>query len=321
MKSSFSPPILRRFMSVKPENIVRIRVELPKSAIEETHSSYGISRGIRSHHTNDLKVIFAVVFLSVFGILCVQFYVDGFLFNNGNLFDLEKFREEGNAYSRFFLAASVSVTAGLILTLFQIGKKRFASVDLFSMEMLSIVRMVAISDIIPLAKVFLDSVRSGDEELRQAALLKLAAGLAIFGEDNFAEVFVKNTGELGWLDAEIVDYTTGFYTFVRSLHNLTNSFKIYLEENKGQEETIVVKKYIEDIHYVIDTAMDNAYRSFEGFIQNKAHRKSAQQSALYVGTRSNNLLLFDLLKETDGKFTTASRRNLSYQRAVHKLGN
>lgn len=295
------------------------RVLLPRAAIEETHSSYGFFRGVTSGHTNDLKSIFAAIAITVFLILGAQLYWDGLLVFHGVIPILEFEKIGESKYLPLFIPAAVSIVVGAILTLFQIGKKRFAAVDLFSMEMLSIVRLIAISDIINMSKKYIRVSKLEKPDDQAQMLRELSAGLSLFGEDNFAEVFVQNTGELGWLDAEIVDYTTGFYTFVRSLHNVANSFKTYVDKNGDDVNDPVILKYIEDMTYIIDTAMDNAYRAFGGLVQNKAHRESAQHSALFVGTRANNLLLFDLLSERHGKFTTSRRRYDAYKNAIMKL--
>lgn len=299
---------------------IKNNVSIPSQPIEETRSSYGPFRGITARHTLDLVLIYAGIFLAVIGILLLQLYFDGIIFRKLSIPALENLRNAEQSYLPLFIPAAVSVLVGALLTLYQIGKRRFASVDLFSMEMLSIVRLIAISDFVPLSVKYLRMRRSGDDaDACKACLQQISAGLSIFGEDNFAEVFVKNTSELGWLDAQIVDYTTGYYTFVRSIHNLTQSFKSHLDRPNAEFSDHVIIKYVEDISYVIDTAMDNAYRAFKGLIQSKSNRQSAQQSALFIGTQANNLLLFELLAEHDGKYTTALRRNKFYKKSISSL--
>lgn len=297
----------------------KLFIDLPGEAIEEAHSSYGILRGITSKHTRELRYIFGIICLTVLVIMTWLAFVAGMF-----IFDEDGFRfgVSDNFEQIFltrFLPAAFSVIIGAFLTLFQFGKKRFATVDLFSMEILSIVRLIAISDIVGLSSKYVHAVGDeGSPERSQVILDRLSASLSIYGDDTFAGIFLNNTSELGWLDAGIVDHTTGFYTFIRSLHNVANSMKEFIDNSEETPSKESMVKYLEDINYIIDTAMDNAYRAFGGLIQISRHREVAQHAALYVGCRANNFLMFDLYGENHPKYQTTFRRHLFYERELKR---
>lgn len=316
-----------RKKSIKLEDA--LVVKSPPLPLESIHARYSPFRAWSSPHTKDLRVIFGIIFvlfiLLVFG---ANEWIGSVLesamstWNGGNP---ERGAGEASDDELLNVTTMILISFGgaiaASISLYDFGKRRLATVDLISMEIVSIVRVMAISSfpdrISRLHKVVSPGNDLGSPDARTVHKMRAACGF--LRSDHFFSLFESNLRELGSLSSETVDFVTGFYTFLKALREQTESFFAYLEsaDPVDQEDA---SSHVELMLYLTDTLMSCACRAIDSLIESDVHRLASSRMALVVAAPTNNFLYYNLPDDHPMRKYTEARR-LQYLESLSKIKN
>jgi hypothetical protein len=123
---------------------------------------------------------------------------------------------------------------------YETAVKRLATIDLFSIEMLSIMRVFAAANIIgDFVCLYDKATPSGGPNQSAADGTKPKPSPIGFADsarkENYFSIFDKNSTELGGVDPAIVNDVTAFYTFLRASRDATGALQLWKEPSYDVE--------------------------------------------------------------------------------------
>jgi hypothetical protein len=200
-------------------------------------------RRIFSHHNADLAVVAALY--SAFVVLAIGVVVS-LVGKGANL---------PTGLQIIFSTAVFGTVIEILRRTYDVAVKRLATMDLFTGEILSIMRVFAAGNIIG------DFVRLYDKiEASKSAPVRtapdgtplpaepLASGFADQSrKENYFSIFEKNSAELASLDPAVVNDITAFYTFLKSARDGTGALQLWEKPNyeiAAKEEDVIAIVYL-----------------------------------------------------------------------------
>ena len=289
-------------------------IRAPEVPFESMYSSYSMFRGFTSPHTRDLATIFFFILAFFIGASALGVFLsEDYLFQFAPRGDGGSGVVSDDSAPNFFNAQTlVLIGAGgfvaTCISLYEIGKRRFATVDLISMEILTIVRLLATSSFVHRTGRLYDENTHTTNAQKNAGLAYRSEAAASFlqGEHCF-ELFHDNMKELGALNSNVVDYVTAFYTFLKSVKEQSKTFNEYLS-NSEEIDQEAVNTHIRLIMFLTDTLMSCAHRAFANLVESSVHKAAATRMSLVVAADANNFLYKHLSDSHAMKGYTDKRR-------------
>ncbi len=296
----------------------------PDVPFESMYSSYSMFRGFTSPHTRDLATIFFAILLFFVGASALGVFLsEDYLFRFSPNGDASSNVVADDGSTNFFNAQTLVLigAGGFIATcisLYEIGKRRFATVDLISMEILTIVRLLATSSFVHrTGRLYQEP--SGDSSVHKNSGLayRSEAAASFLQGDHCFNLFHDNMKELGALNSNVVDYVTAFYTFLKSVKEQSKTFNDYLAgaEEVDQE---AVNTHIRLIMFLTDTLMSCAHRAFESLVESPVHKAAATRMSLVVAADANNFL-YQILSDNHAMKRYTDKRREQYFEALLEL--
>jgi hypothetical protein len=200
--------------------------------------------------------------------------------------------------------------------LYQLGKRRFATVDLFSSEILSLIRSIVI-------QAGLDRFRNLYRKMErfkhsEATDHFIDIEAARYSEDYFVN-YHNNTAELGALSSDSVDYIVYFYTFMKTIREEVSSLWRLVEKTEaGHAEPEKVQQQIIEILYLMDVWSALAARSLLTLIEGRAHQNFALYSTTFIGAQANDFVLQHMPVD-DPRYTEIMGRRKIYADFAKRL--
>lgn len=272
-------------MSSKNDTDEPVLVPYPDVPEEAIYNAYSLFRGVMSKHTADLRVLVVV------GVMVITGIVAGAL-GRSNDSDQRLF------WRSDVIAAFVASLTGSLGAAYQIGKRRFATVDLFSSEILVRMRLLAVDRVVDEIIAAYDKMPSEGE---------LQPGDIERSPENFFSLFEQRAGELGSLSSSIVDHVTDYYNYHKSIRNDILSLNNALRKNDESG----IRDHILSLLHKLDLLSFSAFKSLSDLIERPIHRLFAWQITGHVGSRANAFLLEEL-DESDIRY-----REILYRRRVY----
>ncbi|NOX82604.1 MAG: hypothetical protein GXP06_06390 [Alphaproteobacteria bacterium] len=289
-------------------------VFLPIKPFEATYAPYPTSRGWTSPHTKDLRQIsFGLAAFLIFA------WVITYLLSDAT----SQISDSGMQLSvQSLVVLSLGGITGAVIALYEIGKRRFATVDLFSMEMLTVVRLFNITNFVgKTIRLYVPPTTHGDatevDKREKINLSKAEASSGFLLSDHYSDIFVSNMKELGALESDVVDYVTAFYTFLKATREQTRVFfsNIDTDEYLTQE---TINAHVILTMYLVDTLISCGLRAINGLVQNPTHRHHAKRLAIAAAAPANNFL-FRCLDARNGMYELTVQRRASYFEILREL--
>jgi hypothetical protein len=271
-------------------------VPYPSTPLEGVYSGYGLWRGLTSRHTRDLFAIFlAIVGFALF-VALVAF--------------------AGRLSSGEFLAALASSVLGALGAIYQLAKKRFSTVDVFSSEILARIRILAADNSVHEIIKFSDTdyVSIYNEKFAKNPTGKYA--VIEPSKENYFEIFFRRSDDLGGLSRTVVDHATDFYNFHMAardeLRELIAAIESFSERHEEIEHQLI------DVIFMIDLMAFSAYRVLDELIEKQTHKWHSWQLALCVGTQANAYLI-EKMNVEDRRYAEVLHRHSSYADVIARL--
>jgi hypothetical protein len=181
---------------------------------------------ILSHHNVDLAVIGTAYMAAVILVVAVVLGLKGA--------DLTL----TTSLQIIFSTAVFGTVIELLRRTYDTAVRRLATVDLFTSEILSIVRVFAAGNIIGDFVRLYDKVEGGQQSsilpqssAGQAQATQLGSGFADSArKENYFSIFDKNSSDLGSLDPAVVNDITAFYTFLKAARDATGALQLWKEQ-------------------------------------------------------------------------------------------
>ncbi|MEQ8751779.1 MAG: hypothetical protein RIC52_18570 [Amphiplicatus sp.] len=261
-------------------------------------------RPLTSAHTRDLRYL-ALLMMAL--VMAALFLIAPLA--NGNTLNL-------NVLIPGFLAAVFT----LITFIYQIGKRRLATVDLYAMEMLTVIRLFVITRFVHSLKRLYECDKK--EAVAIGARRFRADASAAFLEHAAATSFRDNVENLGSLSPDIIDYATAFYTFLGAVKEHTAAFLKYLDDAHADgvaPDAEVTDKYVGLILYLVDITVLVALRCLDRLIHTDALNRFARQLCLVVAADSNNFLSEAEHYKTDPKQDLIRNRRKFFRREIDRV--
>ncbi|GGD15245.1 hypothetical protein GCM10011342_25010 [Aquisalinus flavus] len=277
----------------------RIEIPYPKRSPEDIYSPYSMVRGITSRHTRDLILYLVSIIAGVYSLL---FFVGSF----GNLLN-----EEILFGPTALVPFGAAFLAG-IGTVYQIGKRRFATVDLFSSEITARVRISASDGFIEKLISQFDHAGFREAEDRHH---RQAISIEPSGELTF-ELFHRHYEQLGSLTPPIVDYVCDYYNYVMSVRDEIRDLQHMLTD---PGVTVSERRHqVMNVLFFIDIAMFSAYRALDALIEKDINKWHAWQLSCYVGVVANNFVR-EVMPADDPRYSEVQHRAARYRDTVKQL--
>jgi hypothetical protein len=200
---------------------------------------------ILSRHNFDLAFV-AVVYLAAIG-SAIAVVVRFGLLNSPNT--------TGQGLQILFGAAVFGTFIELLRRTYDTAVKRLSTIDLFTSEILSIMRVFAAGNIVGEFVRLYDKVDSGDPDTGRSAPSgsqpsekSLQSGFADSArKENYFSIFDKNSSDLGSLDPAVVNDITAFYTFLKASRDATGAIQLWKEphyDRSMMKEDVVTIIYL-----------------------------------------------------------------------------
>ncbi len=308
-----------------------IKISLYKDPLEKVFRNYSMFRGVLSSHTRDLLVASLILILFLCLILWNE-YLSGrleldFLPDTNSSSDNERFK-----YYNEVLLAILGSSIAIAARIYQLGKRRFAAVDLISSEMVTVVRLMGIvglaDGLASIHKALSDDAIDPSEAHKSVAKLDQGSALpyespsGFLLEEDYSDVFKTILHELGFLHSSTVDYVTDFYTFLKSLKeqkiSLTKYFELAQQDPQSETVRANLKGNIELMLYTIDTMSLGALKAFDQLIEKRRHCYAAWRTVLFTALPANNRLMETIEREAGFHPLTVARR-LEYVEVIRKI--
>ncbi|MHC2435916.1 glycoside hydrolase domain-containing protein [Bradyrhizobium sp. USDA 4451] len=141
----------------------------------------------------------------------------------------------------------------LIRRIYDTAIRRMATVDLFTSEMLSILRVFAAANIIGDFALLYDRLAVEDpgnkeQEAKPLTTTSIPKGFAdVARSENYFNMFENNSAELGALDPAVIHDVTAFYTFLKASRDATGAIRLWKEtgyDAPSKKEDIVAIVYL-----------------------------------------------------------------------------
>lgn len=279
-------------------------VPYPAVPLEEVYVPQRLSRGIRSKHTSDLRWVAAAIFAILILMLAVG-PAQGFLTGkiNTNNAPLE-ILSRASAMSVEFLGAALiaamfsSVTAAFA-GLYQLGKQRFSTVDVFSSEIAARMRILAADNSV--ARIIGGSVHSVGDSTQKANQSTPAPGPS---QESQFETFHRRSSDLGALSSSVVDHVTAFYSFHMAARD---ELRVLERSLADASNAALLRDNVVNVMFMVDLMAFNAIRALDDLVETPEHRLHCRQISLCVGTQANNFLV-ENMATTDHRYQEVALR-------------
>lgn len=274
-------------------------IPYPKRASEDIYGRYSLARGVASKHTRDLIVLWFAILLA-----------SGFV-----VYSILNATSDGTAAVGEVVAAVLAAFFAASGTVYQLGKRRFATVDLFSSEIMGRIRMSA-SDgfnrrIMNLYDLDEQSVQH--YEGRSGAQPNISPSV-----EGAFELFFRHSADLGALSPPVVDYVTDCYNFHIGIRDEIRDLQMALSRPKIDVEE--VNTHVINALFMIDIVSLSAFFALDLLIEKGVHRWHAWQLCCYTGVEANNFVR-QVMPSDDPRFPEVVRRAKHYETAIKNLND
>lgn len=272
-------------------------VPYPRVPLEGIYSRRNFLRILTSRHSRDLLVIFT-------GAL------------SGALFVTTLVLGVSDATKTQLYAAMISSFLATLGAIYQLSKRRFSTVDVFSSEILARMRILAADNSIAEILEFSDEQHIAAYSQRSAKSTEGGYAVLLPSQESYFETFHRRSDDLGGLGSVVVDHVTDFYCFHMAardqLRELTSTIENFPERIDD------IKHQVIDVIFMIDLWAFSGLRALDELIESKNHKWHSWQVAMSVGTRANAFLL-SAMSDDDHRLAEVMHRNDEYASRIRTL--
>lgn len=314
-------------------------VPYPEIPLEQLYVSQNRSRWRRSKHTKDLRALSRFVFAVGFALSVLIFAqalskaqlgqtppqpassdlqpapeFPGSNSNAGTTWDF-LLRTFG-ALDGLFVGTLLTSSTAAMAALYQFGKQRFSTVDVFSSEIAarirtlaadnSVARIISAADPMPVRRETTDVTPRASSSFENVEP----------SQESQFENFHRRSTDLGALGSSVVDHVTAFYSYhlaardeLRVLSRLTATPSITEPD---------VREQVINIVFMVDLMAMSAIQALDDLIETREHRLYCKQLALCVATRANAYLI-ESMSLSDHRFAEITVRNSAYADFIAEL--
>lgn len=288
-------------------------VPYPQIPLEQLYVEQKATRWRRSRHTKDLRRLtswvlgLAVVFM---GIVCVLVVLssESWAWDDVAKAIVVAVRPE-------FFAALITSAAAAMAALFQFGKQRFSTSDVFSSEIAARIRILAADNTVKRIIELADPARLDRIAREMEKGARNADGVEPSEERQF-ENFHRRSTDLGALGSSVVDHVTAFYSHhmaardeLRTLSRMTGSPATTREEMRDQVCNVI---------FMVDLMAMSAIQALDDLIETREHLLYCVQLSLCVATAANAHLIASIAP-TDHRHPEILKRNAAYAERIASL--
>lgn len=268
-----------------------LQIPYPETPLENVYLPHRMWRGLTSKHTKDLVIVFT-------GIAGAATFVSMLAFSGHEY-----------AATQTFAAITSSALAGFG-AIYQLAKKRFSAVDVFSSEILARMRILAADNSIEEILRFSNPDHIRDYSERMSARTLTPYSVLQPSQESYFEIFFRRSEDLGGLSPAVVDHVTDFYSFhmavrdqLRELISIIENFPDRLDE---------IQQQLIDVIFMLDLMAISALRALDELIEPKPHKWHSWQIVLCVAARANNYLMLHMAA-TDFRRAEVMNRRAKYE--------
>lgn len=214
----------------------------------------------------------------------------------------------------YFVAGAVTAVGGAIVTLYQFGKERFSTVDIFSSEIAARIRTLAADNSVMR---IIGGVSPGQPGRANSGSSDVAPDPESIepSEESQFNNFHQRSADLGALGSSVVDHVTAFYNYhMAARDELRNLSKM----TKGAAPEDELKSQLANVIFMVDLMAMSAIQALDDLIETDVHKAYCRQLALCVGTTANKYLITNI-GPGDHRYYELRVRNEAYVELTREL--
>jgi hypothetical protein len=289
-------------------------VPYPATPLEEVYVPQRVSRGVFSKHTSDLRLVaVALVAILLFSLVLSVTYAcsqpgKSCAWSGHPVGDaFAAITIAATTLSPYFLTAVFTTVAAAFAGLYQLGKQRFSTVDVFSSEIAARMRILAADNSV-------ERILKGANGRADTTVQGDGARAPNPSQESQFETFHRRSSDLGALSSAVVDHVTAFYSF----HMAARDELRELSRVAATGDPARLREAIINVVFMVDLMAFNAIKALDDLVETPEHRLHCRQIAMCVGTHASRYLLENLPPE-EHRYAEVRLRAERYTRMIAGL--